>query len=90
MVFVKGQSGNPGGERKGKQKQIQEQLLPHVPAAIQALISALGDEDKAVAAARDILDRVYGKAPQAVEHTGEDGGPITVHIIESLPDADKS
>ena len=26
--------------------------------------------------AQDLLDRVFGKTPQAVQHTGDDGGPI--------------
>lgn len=29
-----------------------------------------------IAAAKELLDRGYGKAKQAVELTGEDGGPI--------------
>ena len=33
-----------------------------------------------IAAARELLDRVYGKPKQAVEHTGQDGGPIRQEV----------
>ena len=35
---------------------------------------------------REMLDRAHGKAKQAVEHTGKDGGPIeTKTLIIELP-----
>lgn len=65
---------------KRKRGQIREILLPHVPEAIKALIESLGVKDTRLAAAKDILDRVYGKAAQAVEVTGEEGGPLIAVI----------
>jgi hypothetical protein len=48
--------------------------------ALQTMLNIMADA-KASAAARvacanSILDRGHGKAPQRLEHTGEDGGPI--------------
>jgi hypothetical protein len=34
-----------------------------------------------VAAADKLLDRGYGKAPQAMEHSGPGGGPVTYRLI---------
>jgi len=28
----------------------------------------------------DLLDRVYGKVPQAVQHEGSDGGPVVLRV----------
>lgn len=54
----------------------------HTPEALKTLVSIMqGSESDAarVAAAKEILDRAYGKAPQAL--TGEGGeGPVTVVI----------
>jgi hypothetical protein len=40
-----------------------------------------------VAAATAILDRAFGKPKQAVEHTGEDGGPVEVFVTHEIIDA---
>lgn len=37
-----------------------------------------------IAAARELMDRVYGRPKQALEHTGRDGEPIE-HADVSLP-----
>jgi hypothetical protein len=51
----------------------------HAPAALETLrdIAQSGQSESArVSAATALLDRAYGKPPQALEHTGADGGPI--------------
>lgn len=38
-------------------------------------------EKARIAASQILLDRGYGKPKQTVEHTGEDGGAITVRVV---------
>lgn len=63
--FEKGKSGNPGGRPKdvGPIKELAKQ---HTQAAMDALVSALEDDNgrTRVAAAEAILDRGYGKPTQ--------------------------
>jgi len=46
--------------------------------AARALVNAAIDGD--VSAAKEMGDRLDGKVPQALQHEGEGGGPITVVI----------
>lgn len=57
--FKPGQSGNPGGRPKG----IAAQAREHTEAALTVLVNGMADEDARVrvAAAREILDRGWGK-----------------------------
>ena len=57
--FVPGQTGNPGGRPKGIAKIARE----HGDRALDVLVNALDDDDGRIriAAAREILDRGYGK-----------------------------
>jgi hypothetical protein len=44
-------------------------------------------EQTRISAAIAILDRAYGKPPQALHHSGDDGGPVQVqHNVESFMD----
>lgn len=79
MAFVKGQSGNPGGRPKVL-KDIAEMCRAETPANIAAL-KRIRDSKKSagasvVAAVKELWDRGYGKAPQAI--VGPDGGAIQV------------
>ena len=60
IPFKPGQSGNPGGRPKG----IAAKAREHTDRAIEVLASGLEDEDPRVriAAAKEIIDRGYGKA----------------------------
>lgn len=63
--FKPGQSGNPGGRPK-EEVHVRELARQHGPAAIQALVNALGDPRTRVAAAAALLDRGYGRPAQTV------------------------
>ena len=72
-----------GGRQRGTPNKATEEVKTlagqHGPAAIARLAHLMEhatSEAAQVAAASTILDRAYGKPPQA--HTGEDGGAIEV------------
>ncbi len=76
-AFPKGVSGNPGGRPKGY-GEFKELCRSHTPEAVSALVAALMDPDNAVNAAKALLDHAWGRASQAIEVTGEGGGPLAV------------
>lgn len=61
---------------------LSEAAREHSPAALQVLVEALKVPETAMAAAKEILDRGFGRPAQAVELTGEDGGPVQIARIE--------
>lgn len=74
-------AGRPRGSRKSLlTAQIRDLLIEHVPKAIQVLVEELDSKENRAGVAQDILNRVYGKAPQAVQVTGENGGPLVAVI----------
>lgn len=79
--FVKGQSGNPGGRPKAV-AEVRDLAREYTPQAIESLaqIATAGESEAArVSAATALLDRAWGKAPQAI--TGEGGeGPVLTSI----------
>jgi len=86
MPFKPGQSGNPLGKKQfhaNLQKQLRENLMHLCPKAIKQLEKMLDDPDHMEFAIREIFLRVYGKVPEHVELSGEDGVPLqfTVNII---------
>ena len=80
--FQKGKSGNPGGRPK-IESEVRELAQKHGRAAIRRLVKIMkSDNDRvAVTACQALLDRGFGKPPQAL--TGPDGGalPLPAPII---------
>ncbi len=62
---------------KKRQKQVKELLMHLVPRAAKVLESMLEDKEQRGFAAKEILDRVYGKARQEVETKVTGGFNIT-------------
>ena len=87
-LFQKGQSGNPGGRHKGL-AEVMALARTYTKAAIETLAGIMQDtaapKAARVAAANGLLDRGYGKPPQALHHAGG----IDVNFIEKLDAAIK-
>lgn len=81
--WKKGVCGNPGG-KTADQRELARLARTHGPETIARLVELRdGAKEGAVqvAACRELLDRGYGRASQAVRLTGEDGGPVQTEIV---------
>jgi hypothetical protein len=73
-----------GGRTKGTPNKatasVRDVAKEYTPDAIATLVEVMQDKmapsAARVSAANSILDRAHGKAPQAIEHTGPNGGPV--------------
>ena len=87
--------GSKPGERRGGRKlgtpnKVTAELAGlarvHTPEALAALIGVMNDPAAPaaarVSAASAVLDRGHGKPRQALEHGGDGGGAIVIHIDE--------
>lgn len=93
--FVKGTpSPNPMGRPKTS-VELRELFREYTHVALRALVEAAkyGKQRERVQAAAIILDRAWGRPPQAI--TGPDGGPISIDwrgwiaAVMGLPEEDK-
>lgn len=83
-MFKPGQSGNPGGRPKTNPIVV-ELARAHTQEAILKLVELmrLDDEDSRsvqATAAKAILDRAWGTAPQQIILTGDDENPVRYAI----------
>lgn len=87
--WAKGQSGNPKGGRKVNLELV-DAARAHCHEAIRVLgmimSSKLEDSRDRIRAAEILLDRGYGRAPQAVELSGPGGKPIETKAHGVDPD----
>ena len=73
-----------GGRTKGTPNKatasVRDVAKEYTSDAIATLVEVMQDKQAPsaarVSAANSILDRAHGKAPQAIEHSGPNGGPI--------------
>jgi hypothetical protein len=90
MPFVKGQSGNPSGRSRQSRKQqadIGQQCRKHTRTIVQRLVRVIkeGTDQSAVPAARELLDRGYGRPLQSAEISGPGGGGIVLSVSWEQP-----
>lgn len=91
MAGKKGVPFYPGGKREGAGRKplaatvLKEKLGDYAEDALKAfkfcselMNDASAEKNVRLAAAREVMDRLWGKPTQAVQLSGKDGGPITI------------
>jgi hypothetical protein len=85
QMFKPGKSGNPSGRPKG----IEALAREHTPAAIAALVAALGNPRERVAAAVALLDRGWGKPAQTVTDATTGEKVTFLHLVAARSISDQ-
>lgn len=86
--FAPGRSGNPSG-RKPIPQEIKALFAAATVPVAEALIATAIDRthEQHVKAAIHVLERSLGKVPQPMQHSGAEGGPLTLTVLQQLDDA---
>lgn len=91
MGLPKGKTNNPNGRKKGvpnkSTAEIKELAQTYSAKALETLSTVMrnSDNDTArIAAAKELLDRGYGKSIQGVEMSGPNGAALPV-VIQIVP-----
>lgn len=79
-MFEKGKSGNPGGRSK-RLEEIRSLAKQHSRRAFNRILELIESDDErvAMAAAKEVLDRAYGKP--TVDDTDGDKRQVTINIV---------
>ena len=85
MPWQPGQSGNPSGRPKSN-PYAELMLEEYAREAVAVIVAELRSEDakQRLAAAKDVLDRRYGRASQSIELGNKDGQPFAITRIEEV------
>jgi len=85
------ESGNPGGRpRKDLASIIADQIFAENPEAIKAALVRKLKQHGDPALFKALADRAFGRLPQPVEHSGNDGRPIEIIFGCEMPPWAKS
>lgn len=83
-------AGRPKGRKNVLTLEIESTAREFAADALHALksVALRGKSESArVMAATALLDRGYGRPRQAIEHTGEGGGPMEIAVTHEIVDA---
>lgn len=82
-MFVKGQSGNPGGRPKGSAevRELAQRLTARSFEELERMAFTSDDDRVRLDAIRIILDRGYGRPAQAITGSEDEGGEPRRMII---------
>lgn len=80
--FQKGVSGNPGGKPK-KHEDVKALARQHSVKAFNRIVELIGSDDERVAimAAKEVLDRAYGKAKPMDTEDDKNSKNVTINIL---------
>lgn len=87
--FGKGNKANPSGRPKKTEEErtLEEMCRAKTPEALATILTIMAggeNERNRLASAQYIIDRGWGRAAQAMEITGKDGGALDIRVIERV------